>query len=215
MRKLNLIICLLLLAAVCSATLYYWPQLPAQIPVHWNFAGEVDAYGSRATMLWMGPGVMIIALLIGVAIPRLSPRGFDVSRFEPAFNYIITLVVGLFAYIYAIQLAAILTGEMSVSHMMLAGLCVMMVLLGNQLGKVRRNFFIGVRTPWTLANERVWYATHRLSAKLMVASGLAGLLALWSGASSWLVLALTSAWALVAVLYSLGYYKRLERAGQL
>jgi len=215
MRKLNLIICLLLVAAVCGATLYYWPQLPARIPVHWNFAGEVDGYGSRETMLWMGPGVMIIALAIGIAMPWLSPRGFDVGRFEPAFNYIITLVVGLFAYIYAIQLAAILTGEMSVAHMMLAGLCVMMVLLGNQLAKVKRNFFIGVRTPWTLANERVWYATHRLSAKLMVASGLAGLLALWSGAPSWLVLALTSAWALVAVLYSLGYYKKLERAGQL
>jgi uncharacterized membrane protein len=215
MRKLNLVICLLLIAVVCGATLYYWPQLPEQVPMHWNFAGQVDRYGSRLSMLWIGPGMMIAMLLVGVVLPWLSPRGFDVKRFEPAFNYIITLLVGLFAYIYAIQLAAILTGEMSVLHMTLAGLCVLMVLLGNQLGKVKRNFFIGVRTPWTLANEQVWYATHRLSAKLMVASGLAGLVAVWAGAPSWLVLALTSAWALVAVLYSLAYYKRLEKAGQL
>jgi uncharacterized membrane protein len=215
MRRLNLVICLLLIAVVCGATLYYRRHLPERVPMHWNFAGQVDAYGSRSSMLWIGPGMMIATLLIGVVLPWLSPQGFDIKRFEPAFNYIITLVVGLCAYIYAIQFTAVLTGEMSVPHMTLSGLCVLMVLLGNQMGKVKRNFFIGVRTPWTLADERVWYATHRLSAKLMVVSGLVGLIALWAGASSWLVLALTAVWAPVAMLYSLVYYKRLERDARL
>lgn len=215
MRKLNIAICLLLIAAVCGATWYYWPYLPERVPVHWNFAGQVDRYASRITMLLTGPGVMTGALALGLILPWLSPRGYDVSRFESAFNYIVTLTVGLFAYIFAIELSAILHGGLHIGNMTMGGLCVMMVLLGNQLGKVRRNFYIGVRTPWTLASERVWYATHRLSARLMVASGLLGLAALWAGAPHWLMLASVSAWAVIAVLYSLLLYKRLEKNHEL
>ena len=95
-----------------------------------------------------------------------------------------------------------------------AGLFVMLVLAGNPMGKVRRNFYLGIRTPWTLASERVWYATHRLAARLMVASGLLGLAVLALGAPAWLLLVLALAWAPLAVLYSLLQYKRLEHTAQ-
>jgi uncharacterized membrane protein len=88
---------------------------------------------------------------------------------------------------------------------------VILIVIGNPMGKVRRNFFIGIRTPWTLASEAVWYATHRLAARLMVASGLLGLIAVWLGAPHWVLLVLMTAWGLVAAGYSLLLYKRLPQ----
>ena len=86
-------------------------------------------------------------------------------------------------------------------------------LLGNVLGKVRRNFWIGVRTPWTLASERVWIDTHRFSARLFVAIGIAGFLAILAGAPIVTAVALLLASVLVCVVYSLVHSKRLERRG--
>ena len=215
MRKSNLAVCLLLIAAACVAALYYWPQLPSRVPTHWNIEGKVDAYSAPVALLLIGPGAMVLTLLLGYALPWLSPRGFDVKRFESAYNYIVVLIVGLFGYIFAIQLAAALNAVLSIHSMMMGGLCLLLVLLGNQMGKVRRNFYIGIRTPWTLASERVWYATHRFSAKLMVVSGLLGLIAIWADARPGLVTVLAFSWALIAVLYSLLYYKRLEKTHQL
>lgn len=95
-----------------------------------------------------------------------------------------------------------------------AGLFVMLVLAGNPMGKVRRNFYLGIRTPWTLSNERVWYATHRFAARLMVGSGLLGFFMLAGGMPGWLLLVPAIAWAPVAVLYSLLQYKRLDIRSQ-
>jgi uncharacterized membrane protein len=96
-------------------------------------------------------------------------------------------------------------------RVLLALILLAQVFIGNSMGKVRRNFFIGIRTPWTLASEAVWYATHRLAARLMVASGLLGLLAVWLAAPYWVLLVLMSAWAPLAAAYSLLLYKRLPQ----
>jgi uncharacterized membrane protein len=83
------------------------------------------------------------------------------------------------------------------------------------IGKVRRNFWLGIRTPWTLASERVWYATHRMAGKTMVGAGVLGLVALLVGLPEMLAIFLFIAGLLLPALYSLLYYKRLERSGGL
>jgi uncharacterized membrane protein len=83
------------------------------------------------------------------------------------------------------------------------------------MGKVRRNSYVGIRTPWTLADERVWNATHRLGAKTMVLGGLIGLILALAGSRSGLFLVPILAGAFVPVIYSLIYYKQLKRRGEL
>jgi uncharacterized membrane protein len=209
MKKWYPVICLLLVAAACAATWYYWPLLPDRVPVHWDAAGEVNGYGPRASFWLLGPGMMALVAVLGALMPHISPRRFEITGFEPTYYYVCTVVVVMLAYIYAMVLLQVVHGGVSMHRATPAGVFILLVLIGNPMGKVRRNFFMGIRTPWTLASEAVWYATHRLAARLMVASGLLGLLALWLGAPHWLLLVLMAAWAPLAAGYSLLMYKRL------
>ncbi|GJI90003.1 SdpI family protein [Duganella hordei] len=207
--KRYLLLCLVLVAAACAATVYAWPMLPERVPVHWDIDGVVNGYGPRAALWLLGPGLISLMALCGALLPRISPRRFDMSGFEPTYYYLCGVVVSMLAYVYALVLAAVLHGAVPMQKAVPAGVFILLILIGNPMGKVRRNFFMGIRTPWTLASERVWYATHRLAAKLMVASGLLGLLALWLGVPHWALLALMLAWALLSAGYSLLLYKRL------
>lgn len=211
MKPRALVLCLLMILAMSAVTAWYYPPLPELIPTHWNLAGQVDGHGSRWQLWLVGPVMMTGFLLLAVALPWLSPRQFEVQSFASTYSYLMAVPVGLFAVIEIVMLAAALGAGLDMARLLPAVMFVVLILIGNPMGKVRRNFFMGIRTPWTLASERVWYATHRLAGKLMVASGLLGLCALWLGAPHWLLLALTLAWAPVAVGYSLLLYKRLPQ----
>ena len=90
-----------------------------------------------------------------------------------------------------------------------------MALLGNVMGKVRSNFWIGIRTPWTLANQRVWYATHRFAAKTTVGGALLSFAGVLAGLPLWMCMAVLLAGPVIPAFYSLLVYRRLERKGNL
>ncbi len=215
MRTRYLIVCLLLIAAACAALMYCWPLLPEQMPAHWNIEGQVDGYAGRAVMWVLGPVGMALFMLVGLALPALSPQRFGMTEFLSTYYYIAGLVVCMLGYVFALVLIAATGGEVPMQRALPAGLFLLLILMGNPMGKVRRNFYLGIRTPWTLASERVWYATHRMAARLMVASGLLGLLALWMHAPAWGILLLVLAWTPLVVLYSLLRYKTLQKNHQL
>lgn len=209
MKKSHLMVCLLMIALASVATAYYWPLLPEVVPVHWNAAGEANGYGPRASYWALGPGIMLLIMAACWMTPYLSPRRYEVDSFADTYSYIGTVVVAAMGYIYALVLTEAVHGGVPVDRAVPAGIAVLLILIGNPMGKVRRNFFIGIRTPWTLASEAVWYSTHRMAAKLMVASGLLALMAVWLHASPWVLMPLMLAWAPLAAGYSLLLYKRL------
>lgn len=205
----------LLIAAAALGTALAYPHLPARVPIHWDINGHPNGYGPRWTLYVLGSGLMAISAVLGLAMPWLSPKHFSVENFRTSFERVVLIVVGLFGYLnFAIVWSVVHREPHDPGPLVIGGLCFFSVALGNMLGKVRRNFFIGVRTPWTLANERVWNATHRFAAWTFVAMGLVGLgmtLLGWRRASLTTVL---TGW-FIPVVYSLVYYKRLERAGEL
>jgi immunity protein, SdpI family len=129
------------------------------------------------------------------------------------------MIVAMMAYCHVLLLLSAL-GSLSgigidMTRAITGGVCLLVALLGNVLGKVRRNFFVGIRTPWTIANERVWNATHRFAAKTFFAGGLIGLLAVILRAPFWTPITAILIGALVPAIYSLLFYKQLERRGEL
>jgi uncharacterized membrane protein len=212
----------LTLSAVGGPLYLYYARpdlLKEQIPTHSNAAGEVDKWTPREEILpqWLLlPGTMAFFVVLTVLLPWLSPKGFEVDRFGETFAFLMTVGVALFGYI---QLLFVLGGveglQVDTTRWLLGGLSLFFAVLGNRLGKVQRNFWMGVRTPWTLASETVWILTHRLTAWLWVPGGLLLCIIGFAGLSIWLWLAGVLFIALTPVLYSLWLYKRLEKQGKL
>jgi len=215
MTRKYFLIGLAILAASLVATAVLYPSLPACVPTHWNARGRIDGYSAKWTLFVFGPGILAALLGMFAALPWLSPRHFTVDTFRSTYLYIMVLVLATFAYFQALLLWAARAGHVDISKAIWGGICLLFVLLGNVMGKVRRNFYIGIRTPWTLANERVWDATHRFGARTMVLGGVAGLVLSYAGTAFWVPLAALMVGAFAPVIYSLVYYKQLEHRGQI
>lgn len=205
--------CLIVLGGVIYSTLLY-PSLPAQIPTHWDLNGQVNGWMGRAWGAFFGPGFNVLLLALLMVLPALSPNQFQVDSFRRTYNYITLLIVGMIQYFEVISLQAALHPGLESGRWVVAGLMLVMAGLGNVLGKVRRNFWMGIRTPWTLANDAVWDGTHRLAARLLVVTGVLGALVASLGAP----LALPFVALMVALLwptvYSLLLFKRLQSEGR-
>ncbi|MGH7224759.1 MAG: SdpI family protein, partial [Gemmataceae bacterium] len=158
--------------------LYFgWPDLLKDpIPTHTNAAGEVDGWTPRARILpqWLILPILMAGLLgLAVLMPWMSPKGFEVDRFRETFFFLMAVITLLFGYIHLLFVLGAVQGvQIDMSRWLLGGLSLFFALLGNRLGKVQRNFWMGVRTPWTLASETVWIQTHRLTAWLWTAGGI-------------------------------------------
>jgi uncharacterized membrane protein len=206
-------IALVVVAWVVSAALY--PGMPAKIPTHWNIQGKIDGYGPKGTIFLM-PGVMIFLLGLFWLLPVLSPRNFEVDNFRSTYLFVMVVVIGLMGYIQGVILySAAHGGRLDMTRTLFGGLFLFFAVLGNVLGRVRRNFYMGVRVPWTLASERVWNDTHRVAAWLFVACGLAGFLIVIAGLPIFAALAVLLLAVLVPIIYSFVHYKALERRGAL
>ena len=215
MTRKYYLIAMLLTLAVLVATVVAYPRLPDSLATHWNLHNQPNGYSPKWTLFITGPGLMILAMLLMYFLPWLSPKNFEVDSFRSTYLQIMLMLVCMVAYFYAVTLWAGLGHGLDVGRAIIGGVCLIFALLGNLMGKVRRNFYIGVRTPWSLANERVWNATHRVAAKTLVAGGLLGLALTAAGLDGRSVIVVILAAAIVPIVYSLVFYKQLERRGEL
>ncbi len=203
------ILCACIVLAVAALTAGLYPSVPPTIAVHWDIHGNVNGYGPRGFLF--GEVLMMAAvLLLWLVLPGVSPQRFTVDTFTDTYWRIGLIVTGLLAFIQCMLLWAALSPAAPMERALAGGIAVFIGLLGNVMGKVRRNFWIGIRTPWTLASDRVWYATHRMAAYTMVGSAALALAALLLGLPVWLGIALPIAGTLLPAAYSLLLYRRIE-----
>jgi uncharacterized membrane protein len=221
-RWITLSATLTILALAASLYVYVDRErlLLPEVPTHWGWQGQPDRFTPRddtlVTLIAL-PLVMVGMIGLTFLIPWLSPRAFTIDTFRGPYNCVMALVVALFGFIHLTLLLAytgVFGGPDSI-RLLAGGMYVFFGLLGNLLGKVRRNFFVGIRTPWTLASETVWNQTHRVGAWLMVAGAALALITVlldWPFYTGFAILLVS---ALSPVVYSLVLYKRLERQGKL
>ena len=165
---------LLTLAALVLPVLYLlwaWPQVPVQVPMQYGLDGRVNSYGSRDN-LWL----LTVALPLGVvllfsALPRLDPKrrlDGESANFQKLRLVIVALVGGISSY----TLYLALHPGTSPGRGLVVALGLFFALLGNYLTTVQPNYFVGIRTPWTLESPAVWARTHRVGGMLFCAGGL-------------------------------------------
>ena len=201
--------------ATLAAIVMAYPDLPAVVPIHWDAHGQVNGWGPKWALFLLGPGLMSLMVLIFSVLPWLSPKKFEVDSFRATYLYMMLVTIAMLAYIQILIVSGSLGMTVDMSRAIEGGVCLLIALLGNVMGKVRRNFFVGIRTPWTIANERVWNVTHRLAAKTFFAGGLLGLIAVLLKAPFWAPMTLILIAALSPAAYSVIFYKQLERRGEL
>jgi len=170
--RLTTIIVLILIVGAIIAGLLLWNQLPEQMASHWNVNDQVDGYMPKFWGVFMVPLITLGMFALFLVVPSIDPLKANIAQFREVFNLFIVLIVAFMLYIHALTLAWSLgyTGfKMSTS--MLPAMGLLFIFIGFMLRKAKRNFFIGIRTPWTLSSDTVWDKTHQLGAILFMASG--------------------------------------------
>lgn len=200
----------LLVTLVCfAAASYFYPLLPEKVASHWNAAGEVDGHMSRFWGAFLAPVIMTGMLMMFWLIPRIDPRRRNIQEFFGAFKTFIALVFLFFAYVYALTLWWNLGGQFNLAKFLVPALAGLFYAAGDLVAQAKPNWFVGIRTPWTLENENVWNKTHALGGKLYKLCGLLALLALfWPGRAFVLVVVLIVGVSLFLMVYSYVEYTR-------
>lgn len=160
---------LILLAAVSS--FYFYANFPEQVPTHWNLAGQVDGYSPRGLAAFFFPALALFMYVLFLALPYLDPKKERYNQFKKIYHIFKTLIVAMMVIIYFIVGFSGLGYNISVSLWMPVLIGLLFVIMGNYLSKIKPNWFIGIRTPWTLSSEENWNKTHRLGGKVFILGG--------------------------------------------
>jgi uncharacterized membrane protein len=209
---------ILVFAMIIAATLVgllLWNRLPDPMASHWGTNDQVNGYMPRFWGVFLMPLVTLVMLVLFLVIPVIDPLKANIAQFREVFNLFIVLIVAFMIYMYGLTLAWNLGyTDFNMSRAMLPALGLLFIFIGFLLRRAKRNFFIGIRTPWTLSSDRVWDETHRLGAVLFMISGALAFIGGFLGgmAAFWLMFIPLIGSALFLVIYSYVLYQRETKA---
>jgi len=165
MKTTKIIMLALILIAIILAIAVY-PKLPDKVASHWNAKGEVDGYMPRFWATAMLPLILIGCFLLFLVLPKIDPFKRNIKKFEKYYDLIIIFVMLFLLYIYILTIVYNFGVKFNMNYAMLPALAILFFFIGAILPKCKRNWFLGIRTPWTLSSDKVWEKTHKLGAIL-------------------------------------------------
>ncbi len=205
------IISITLIAIAVIAGVVLWAQLPEQMASHWNVNDQVDGTMPKFWGVFLMPLVTLGMMALFLIIPNIDPLKANIAQFRETFNVFIVLIIAFMLYIHGLTLAWSLGfTNFKMSAAMLPFMGVLFIAIGVMLRKARRNFFIGIRTPWTLSSDSVWDKTHQLGATLFMVSGALAIIGglLGGMAAFWFLFVPLMGSTIFLVIYSYVLYQR-------
>lgn len=192
-----------------------YSRLPGSVPIHWGISGRPDISVAKPAGPFVLPAIVAVLSIMTWVAPAISPGKFRIEPFARVYGRLMLALMLTLTWISGVVFASALGLPVAVDRAALAGVGLLVVIVGNVLGKLTPNFFIGLQTPWTLASPEVWNRTHRLAGRLLVLAGLF----LFAGALLGIPLAIPIVVLVVAAVapaaYSYLLYRRLDRSGEL
>ena len=161
-----------LIVVAWAISLAAFDQLPDRIPTHWNLRGEVDGWSGRTFGAFGFPVLMIGIWGLCYWLPSIDPRRESYAKFRSTYDIVVAAIIALMLFVHATVIGTSLGYDLPVSMIIPLLVGGLLVLIGNLLPRARPNWFFGIRTPWTLSNDRVWERTHRMGGRVMVLAGL-------------------------------------------
>ncbi|MEX2496841.1 MAG: SdpI family protein [Woeseia sp.] len=210
--RANFVSYLFILVTV-AVSAYLYPSLPDPMPTHWNVQGEVDAWMPKPWGVIILPLATILVFVIMRLVPVLSPKRYRVGPYNKFLNVFQVAMVAFMSFVSIVVMLEAKGVDVHINQMVFAALGILFIITGSYFGALRKNFFLGIRTPWTLTNDEVWVRTHRLGGRLFILMGLIFLLgALYPVPPGWII-GTVFVLAFVPVVYSYFLYRRVENFG--
>jgi len=189
---------------------YVWNQLPTQVPLHWNLKGEVDRYGDKSELILIPILTSLLIYVIFLAVPYIDPKKQiqKMGKKYDTLKWIITTFMSVLA-LFIIYTAK--NQSIANPNYILLLFGVLFIIFGNYFKTIKANYFIGIRTPWTLESESVWKETHKLGGKIWFAGGLLIILSclIFNKEINFIIfMSITAIMVLVPVVYSYVLFKK-------
>ncbi|PYO94103.1 MAG: hypothetical protein DMD62_06595 [Gemmatimonadetes bacterium] len=162
---------LVIAALAIAVSIWAYPQLPPTVATHWNLSGTPDGFSSRLMAVAIIPIVLLLMTGLFQILPKLDPRAQNYAKFFGTYWLIANTVIAFMLIAHAMIVASGLGYSLKIDRLMPVGVGLLFIVLGNYLARVEPNWFVGIRTPWTLSSDTVWRKTHRTGGWLMVLSG--------------------------------------------
>jgi uncharacterized membrane protein len=199
-----------LVAASVVLAVCLYGVMPEKMVTHWGISGQPDGWMSKFWGLAMFPLLNIFMLAVYFIVPIVEPKKENFAQFRGEYDKLMLLVFGVLNYIFVLSYLYNLGVVFDMGKMIMPGLGVMFIVIGSMLSKVKQNYMVGIRTPWTLASEKVWKKTHALGGKLFMVSGGLTLLAVFlpSNWGFWIAIGSILAVSLAVMVYSWIEFKK-------
>ncbi len=193
---------------------YLHPYMPERMASHWDASGNVDGYMSKFWGLFLMPGISTVLFLVFMLIPKIDPLRENIEKFRGHFNVFILLLFGFLFYLYTLTILWNLGYRFNIIQLTAPAFGLIIYYAGVMMENAKQNWFIGVRTPWTLSSESVWDKTNRLAGKLFKGAGvLAALGTVFPEYAILLILVPVILAAIYPIIYSYQEYQAERKAG--
>lgn len=165
--------CLIIIILMLLISAWAWRQIPpgSKLPVHWGINGQPDRYAGKFWGLCMMPVVLTGMSILLFLAPLIEPRKRHLNLSMKAYNLILIAIILLMAVLHILVIMSSLNKGISIDKAVPFAVGLLFIIIGNYMGKIRSNFILGIKTPWTLSSELSWNKTHRLGGKLFILSG--------------------------------------------
>lgn len=151
---------------------YFYNHFPDKVITHWNFQGEADGYSGKFFGSFGIPFIIIGMYLLLLVAPLLDPKRERYEDFQKVYNLFRMVFISFFTVIFFLTGLVNLGYNIPINYVLPGLVGLLMIVLGNFMGKIKKNWFLGIRTPWTLSSENVWNKTHRVGGYLFILFGI-------------------------------------------
>ncbi len=199
---------LLFLLAFFALGIYLAPMTPDRVPIHWNIHGQVDGWGSKYINLFLVPSIALAVYLLMSFLPAVDPLRKNYEKFAKPYLYFKIFLTFFFLYLEIFLIYSSIRFTPPRGSLMFAlPFALLLVFIGWILPQLKRNFFIGIRTPWALISDENWKKTHEFGGKAFIAAGVISLIAAFFGSVASFVVLIGS---MIAVVIAVFVYSYLE-----
>ena len=193
---------------------YLWNSLPEKVPMHWNYKGEIDDWGTKYSLLGLIFLLPVLTYVLMLVIPKINPKK-RIELMGGKYYQIKFVLVGFMSVLAIYIIHSSNSQTLSSPSIVLVLIGLLFMALGNYFKVIKQNYFLGIKTPWTLVSEEVWKLTHILAGKLWIVGGL--LIVIFSlvipeDINFYLFIIITAIITIVPIVYSYLIFRKLKKS---